>query len=206
MFLTMTSDHRERNIHNGALAPIGWRSYRSKCRLSRGVTALVGVVMLFSGGCAQYQIGAASLYPQDVRTVYLPMIRSQSFRSGLGEQLTEAIAKQIEQQTNYKVVGNANADSVLSATIIEDRKRAAVESVNDDVREVETSIYVRVTWVKRNGQVLAENMMIPITPNLLSVTGTTSVVPETGQSIASGHQKAIQRIARQIVAMMEVPW
>ena len=27
-FLTKTSDHRERNIYNGALAPIGWRSYR----------------------------------------------------------------------------------------------------------------------------------------------------------------------------------
>ena len=27
-FLTMTSDHRKRNIYNGALAPIGRRSYR----------------------------------------------------------------------------------------------------------------------------------------------------------------------------------
>ena len=27
-FLTMTSDHRKRKIYNGALAPIGWRSYR----------------------------------------------------------------------------------------------------------------------------------------------------------------------------------
>ena len=124
----------------------------------------------------------------------------------LGEQLTEAVAKQIENQTPYKVTGNSNADSVLVATIVEDRKRSLVESVNDDVREIETSIYVQVTWTKRNGQVIADNMLIPITPNLLSVTGTASVVPEAGESIATGQQKAIGRIAKQIVAMMEVPW
>ncbi len=170
------------------------------------VFALVVATLITTGGCAGYQIGAGSLYPQDIQTVYVPMIRSQSFRPNLGERLTEAVAKQIEQQTHYKVVGNSNADSILSATIVEDRKRVLVESVNDDVREIETTIYVQVTWVKRNGQVLAENMLIPITPNLLSVTGTTSVVPEVGQSIATGHQQAIGRIAKQIVAMMEVPW
>ncbi len=159
-----------------------------------------------TAGCAGYQVGAGSLYPQDIRTVYLPMIRSESFRPNLGEQLTEAVAKRIEQQTPYKVTGNSNADSILSATIIEDRKRALVESLNDDVREIETSIYVEVTWTKRNGQLLVENMLIPITPDLLSVRGTASVVPEAGESIATGQQKAIGRIAKQIVAMMEVPW
>ena len=29
-FLTMTSDQRERNVYNGALAPTGWRSYRQR--------------------------------------------------------------------------------------------------------------------------------------------------------------------------------
>ena len=38
-FLTKTSDHRKRNIYNGALAPIGWRSYRP-------VNCLVQIVRL----------------------------------------------------------------------------------------------------------------------------------------------------------------
>ena len=41
-FLTKTSDHRKRNIYNGATAPIGWRSYRPVllCTLVVGAFAL----------------------------------------------------------------------------------------------------------------------------------------------------------------------
>ena len=41
----------------------------------------------------------------DVSTVYVPMIESGSYRRDLGERLTEAVAKQIELKTPYKVVG-----------------------------------------------------------------------------------------------------
>ena len=42
------------------------------------------------------------------------MFQSDSYRRGLAEQLTEAVCKEIEKRTNYKVVNNPNADSVLS--------------------------------------------------------------------------------------------
>ena len=161
---------------------------------------------LVAAGCASYRVGASSLYPRDVRTVYVPIFESESFRRHLGERLTEAVIKEIEDTSDYKVVGDANADSTLVGKIVEDRKRVLVENTFDDVRDVETSIYVQVTWMKRNGDVLVDSRVIPLDPASLAVLGSSAVVPESGQSIATGHQTAIRRIAHQIVGLMEAPW
>ena len=66
-------------------------------------------------GCAGYQLGSQSLYPPDIHTVYVPIIESDSFRRYLGERLTEAVCKEIDEKTPYKVVGDSSADSVLTA-------------------------------------------------------------------------------------------
>ena len=171
------------------------------------ITALLAGLALVVLGCAPYRVGTATLYPSDVATVHVPIFESDSFRRNLGERLTEAVCKRIESETPYKVVRSGNADSVLSGRILHDRKRVLVENRNDDVREVETSLYVVVTWTKRDGTLIAQNAMIPVDPSLsVDVLGLSSVVPETGQSIATGHQKAIDRLAAQVVGMMETPW
>jgi hypothetical protein len=38
------------------------------------------------------------------------------------------------------------------------------------------------------------------------VEGTGNLVPEVGQSVATAQQKAICRVAQQIVGLMEKPW
>ena len=50
-------------------------------------------------GCQGYKLGSLDLYRPDIRTVYIPMIQSDSYRKGLGEQLTEAVVKEIEAKT-----------------------------------------------------------------------------------------------------------
>ncbi|MEX2185674.1 MAG: LPS assembly lipoprotein LptE [Pirellulales bacterium] len=171
------------------------------------IAVLLPALVLGATGCAPYRVGTASLYPADVATVHVPIFESDSFRRNLGERLTEAVCKRIEDETPYKVVRSGVADSVLSGRIIHDRKRVLVENRNDDVREVETSLYVQVTWAKRDGTLIAQNVMIPIDPGLtVDVLGLSPVVPETGQSIATGHQQAIERLSAQIVGMMEAPW
>src|SRR5687767_8614231 len=86
-------------------------------------------------GCAGYQMGNRTLYSPDIRTVYVPMFESNSFRRGLGERLTEAVVKEIELKTPYKVVGSPNADSVLSGIIVSETKRVTVENAFDDPRQ-----------------------------------------------------------------------
>ena len=85
-------------------------------------------------GCIGYQVGTGSLYAPDVATVYVPMIDSDSYRRDLGERLTEAVDKEIELKTPYKVVSTPDADSVLSIRLVNDTRRTLVENAFDDPR------------------------------------------------------------------------
>src|SRR6266576_327238 len=79
--------------------------------------------LLSLSGCIGYHAGTNSLYAADVATVYVPMIESDSYRRDLGERLTEAIVKEIELKTPYKVVSTPDADSILYARLQVDTRR-----------------------------------------------------------------------------------
>jgi hypothetical protein len=159
-----------------------------------------------AAGCAGYQIGNDTLYPLDVQTVYVPIFESDSFRRNLGEMLTEAVMKEIELKTPYKVVGTPNADSVLTGRILSDTKRVVVEDRFDDPRAVEVALRIEVSWIDRRGKVIRQGPAIPLPPAATAVGTESTLVPEVGQSVATAQQKAIQEAAEQIVGMMEAPW
>ncbi len=167
-------------------------------------------VILFSflilSGCASYRVGAGSLYAPDVATVYVPMIESASFRRDLGERLTEAVIKEIELKTPYKVVGTPDADSILSARLLGDTKHTVVENRNDDPRAIEHNLAAEVTWLNRRREPIRMPSTIPLPPELLPVGQTTTLVPEVGESTVTAQQQAIGRLAEQIVSTMEEPW
>jgi hypothetical protein len=166
---------------------------------------LVAPLILLSG-CAGYRFGAQSLYPVDVQTVYVPMFKSSSFRQDLGEQLTEAVVKEIEKRTPYKVVANADADSVLTGIITSETRHLMVETNNGDSRELEGNLTVKVSWTSRRGDALHKPQDIPIPAEAVDVKASSHFVPEYGQSTATAQLQAIQRLAEQIVSLMEAPW
>ncbi len=139
-------------------------------------------------------------------TVFVPVFESESYRRGLGERLTEAVIKEIELKTPYKVVGSPDADSILSARLLEDRRHTLVESPFDDPRVSETDLRAEVTWVNRRRQPIAPTQTIVIPPELIDVAQTSALIPEVGQSVATAQQQAIERLAQQIVSTMEAPW
>ncbi len=169
-------------------------------------TALLAIALAQLAGCAAYRIGSQSLYASDVNTVYVPMIESTSFRPGLGERLTEAVVKEIEIKTPFKVVGTPNADSILSTRLIGETKRVVVENNNDDPRALEINLTAEVTWLNRRRQPLQAPANLALPPELLTFGQTSALLPEAGQSVASSQQQAIQRLAQQIVSTMEEPW
>ena len=107
-------------------------------------------------------LAQTSLYAPDVTTVYVPMIESESFRRDLGEQLTEAVVKEIELKTPFKVVGTPAADSILSARLVGDTKRVIVENRNDDPRVIEHGLAAEVTWLNRRREPLCTPRPGPI--------------------------------------------
>jgi hypothetical protein len=173
--------------------------------LKHNLPAIV-LLLLALGGCAGYQIGNQSLFPPDIHTVYVPMFQSISFRRDLGERLTEAVVKEIETRTNYKVVTDPNADSVLAGRIIYESKHVLVPDLTGDARETQAEMRVEVSWVDRKGQMLRPVGTVPLPAEIADVTGTGDMVPEVGHSVATAQQQAIGRLAKQIVGLMEKPW
>jgi hypothetical protein len=181
-------------------------STKSSSHGRQAACSFAGILLLLSG-CAGYQIGNQSLYPLEIHTVCVPMIQSNSFRRNLGEQLTEAVVKEIEKRTPYKVVNDPNAaDSVLTGRIVGETKQVLVPNLSGDPRESQVSMRVEVSWSDRRGGMLRPVQSVPCPDEIANVSGTANVVPEVGQSIATAQQEAICRMAEQIVGLMEKPW
>jgi hypothetical protein len=168
--------------------------------------AVVAGVALVLGGCAGYQIGNRSLYPSHIETVYVPTFDTSSFRRDLGERLTEAVQKEIELKTPYKVVDTPNADSVLTVFIPAEGKQVVAWNRYNDPRQVEVDMQIQVTWTDRRGEMLRPAAAVALPADTATVTGSSDMTAEVGQSVATAQQAAIQKVAEQIVGMMEAPW
>lgn len=185
------------------------RSLLATCTRAR---LLFIVLLVAHAGCTAYQVGNRSLYPPDVQTVYVPIFTTSSYRRNLGERLTEAVIKEIELKTPLKVVNTPNADSVLTCELALDNKTVLLEAPTDEVRQGQQSYQVFVNWVNRKGDALQPQLVTPLPGPLVDVTQlvdvaqTANFIPEVGQSITTAQQKAIDRLAKQIVALMEAPW
>ena len=174
--------------------------------ISKSGIALLLLCLVSLIGCQGYKLGSLDLYRPDIRTVYVPMIQSDSYRKGLGEQLTEAVVKEIEAKTPYKVIGRENADTILEVRLVDERKWVIAEDAYDQARDVSTELKVQVSWIDRQGQQLMQRSTTELPNASLEIVESSGFVAEGGQSLVSAHQDAIQKLAKQIVAQMELPW
>ncbi len=160
-------------------------------------------LFLLTSGCG-YMIGAP--YQAEVRTVHVPTFTSDAFRRGIEYQLTEAVQKEIQQRTPFKIVKGPYADTRLKGHIVDVHKDVLGESAFDDPRELQLSLAVEVTWEDiRSGEILAQRQ-IAISPEMVHLLSQAEFAPEIGQSLATATQIAIDRLAQQVVDMMETPW
>ena len=157
-------------------------------------------------GCAGYQIGTRNLYRNNVRTVHVPIIKSDSFRPELGVMLTEAVQKEIERRTPYKLTDLATADSVLTCRLTSDSKRVVSEANTDEPRVVQSVMTVELSWNDRRNIPLIETRFLPEGESTFYFAENVDFVPEAGQSISTAHQRSVERLANHIVDQMEVRW
>jgi hypothetical protein len=165
---------------------------------------LLGLVLL--SGCAAYQLGNGTLYNPNIRTIYIPIVRNDTFRPMVGVQLTEALIKAVELQTPYKVIGDPSADSTLTCRVISESKQVITENRTDDPRAIDAILNIELTWLDRRGNLLMENRFVPPGQYAFLFTQSGHFVPEGGQSISTALQRDIERLADTIVQQMESRW
>lgn len=172
-------------------------------RFSLLYCVLILLCLLTSSGCG-YVVG--SPYGPEVRTVHVPNFTSETFRRGYELRLTEAVHKQVQTRTPFRLVKEPGADTVLRGHILSLDKRNVNQSRYDDPRELELTMAVEVVWEDlRNGQILAQRQ-IHIDARTAQALAITSFAPESGQSLATATQDAVDQLAREIVGLMEIPW
>lgn len=142
----------------------------------------------------------------DIKTVSVPIFENDTFRRGLEYQLTEAVQKRIQTGSPYRLARGNDADTRLTGRIVQTRKDVLGENANDDPRQLQFSIMVRVTWENlRTGEIIAQNE-IPVAPEAVPLIAQAGFAPELGQSQATAIQTVVNQLAKQVVNMMEVTW
>ncbi len=173
-----------------------------------GAVLLAALIALATGatGCAPYRFGSQTMHRPGIRTVHVPVVRNGTFRHDLGLRLTEALVREIELRTPYKVTGDPWADSTLTVRVVNETKRVLTETADDDPRAFDAAVSVQATWTGRQGERLMSNNVIPDDGGLIGFGQDSRFVPEAGQSIDTATQSAIEELAQRIVSEMEVRW
>ncbi|MBR4105435.1 MAG: hypothetical protein IKK39_15435 [Thermoguttaceae bacterium] len=166
------------------------------------------VVSLTLCGCAGYNVGPRGLYDENIQTIFVPMVEADTYRAAFGERLTEAICKKITEQTPYSLAGPSEADATLSVRLVSETQSVSAFNRYDDTRQKSANLaVVAVLRSRRGGAVLAETAPLLLTADGgANVTSQGYLVAEMGQSNATAQQEAIDKIADQIVGLLESGW
>ncbi len=115
---------------------------------------------LTTTGCGYHKAGNAAELPQNIHTIAIPgfVSHSQTFR--IEQLLTDAVVREFNARTQYRVIHEANgdADAVLKATVLSASANPLVyDSTSGRAVSALVTVSVQVTLTDRQGKVLFEN-------------------------------------------------
>ena len=164
------------------------------------VVAVVIAASAITAGCLT-GYSAGELYPENVRTVYLPIFANRSFYRETEFRLTEALVKEIESRTPYKVVSSGAADTELTGTILAVNKRLLSRAFEGGVpQELQVTIVADFQWKDlRTGQLIRKRSRIE---------GTGQYVPThpVSEPFEVAQHEAVALLSSEIVSVMRSDW
>lgn len=156
-------------------------------------------------GCAGYQIGNQTLYTANIQTIYIPMVKAPTLGPHMSERITEAVAKEVELRTPYKITQANLANAILNIEIIDYKQGINFKDRWGGPRQDNLEMKAKVELVNR-GTLSPECSCEFSLDQEGIVLGHGSMIPVAGQSTATEQQEAIDRLARCIVNSLEKPW
>lgn len=156
---------------------------------------LVVVCLLLLTGCGY---STTELYPNEYQTIAVPNFANRSDSRGVEFLLREALIKEIEQRTPYKVVSSTGpADTQLTGAVTRVERRLVSRNRTTGLpQEIETTLTVNFEWRD-----------LTTGRTLRGYTGLASAgqfVPDraVGEFGADANRLAAQRLAQDIVSRM----
>ena len=154
----------------------------------------------FSGCGRMSGYSNQSLFPQDVRSVYVEMFDNKSFWQGVEYELTDALAKRIGADTPYKIISSRDrADTVISGQLV-GVSELVLTSERETGRALEKEVQLQavVNWKNlKTGELLIDSR---------SVAASASFSEWQNQGFNYASALAANNLARKIVELMEKQW
>ena len=170
----------------------------------RAGQALLGLLLAAASGCAAdptQGYAAASPYSDQISTVAVDILTNRTFDRDVEFELADALIKEIEARTPYKVTPRGRADTILTGRISKVRRIQLSKSPLTGLsEEVTYSVSIDLTWTDlRTGESLL---------TLESFTGHGLFVPSRPDSepIEIGEFAVVQGLARDIISEMQADW
>ncbi len=156
-------------------------------RSLRACLLIAGLAL--SSGCAGYKLGPTNGVEAGAKTIQLVPFSNQTFQPRLGDAVTTALRRNVQNDGTYRLANDASADIVVTGTLI-DYDRRELSLVRNDVLTVSdfrVNVKARVAARDRTtGNVLFDR----------EVTGYTLV--RVGSDLTSSERQALPVLAEDL--------
>lgn len=169
-----------------------------------GLACIVAVIAAFGSGCAADSTrgySSATTFPQGISSVAVPVFSNATFVREVEFLLTDALIKEIESRTPYKVTSESVANTIVLGHVkdvqLDMLSKSRLTGLSE---EVIVSVSIDFQWKDlRTGRVLVERK---------GFTGAGLFVPSqpTSQPIEIGRHSAVQILARDVVEQLRSDW
>lgn len=167
--------------------------------------SVIGLLIAGSlGACASdpregYSWGSS--FDTSIHSVAAPMWTNETFHHGLEARLTEAVVKEIQRSTPWRVAPTGEADTTLTGVLrrVELRKLSTART-SGLAEETSIELTIDYTWKNtRTGKTLAARRGMRVVESFIPALG-------VGERIEVGETAAVDSAARGVVASMRSGW
>lgn len=162
------------------------------------IRAFIMAAVFVAAGCGY---NAKELFPAEYQTVAVPMFENKTFYRGIEMDLSEALVKEIEARTPYKVVQRGGAGTELTGTITAVEQDLVSRRASGGLpQEVEVIVVVDFAWKDlRTGQPIRDRQGF-------EAVGRYVPARPVGQPYEVAQHAAVEQLAEDIVSVMQAEW
>ncbi|MGA9529768.1 MAG: LptE family protein [Terriglobales bacterium] len=127
----------------------------------RGWAALLLLALAATtSGCGYHTLEHSKALPPNIRTIAIPGFASQSRSFRIEQTLTDAVVREFNTRTQFRIVHNAgeDADAVLKGTVLSaSTTPLAYDSVTGRAASALVTVSMTVTLTDRQGKIIFQN-------------------------------------------------